>query len=95
MHLFNDFKLQVIRREYPNIPSLTIDALARYVDHGLRPGSFLSAVINNDLREAIIRADQWNRPVIHDIVHLLFNHAPSRSWGYAGAVEDWVKIVHE
>ena len=42
------------------IPEHTKGALDRYVDHGLEPGGFLTAVLTNDLFGAVARADSEN-----------------------------------
>ena len=37
------------------IPQATLDSLDRYVNHKLMPGSFLTAVLSNDLFGAVRR----------------------------------------
>jgi hypothetical protein len=50
--------------EYAVIPELTRAGLERYVLHRIKPGQFLSAVICNDLRNAVSRADNANLPLL-------------------------------
>lgn len=69
--------------------------LIRYVEEGVPPGHFLSAVINNDLREACSRADSKNKTRLHAFVMWLYNWAPQGCWGYADAVHDWCKPIEE
>lgn len=50
--------------EYAAIPELTRAGLERYVLHRIKPGQFLVAVICNDLRNAVTRADNANLPLL-------------------------------
>ncbi len=47
-------------RDYRDIPALTMETIDRYVKYGLRPGSFVDAVLTNDLMAAVGRADMGN-----------------------------------
>jgi len=42
------------------IPPHMMDGLTRYIEHGIALGGFLTAVLENDLREACARADDIN-----------------------------------
>lgn len=72
------------------IPNHMIEGLQRYIRNRIHPGDFLSAVINNNLRRAAERADDINARIITAYVAYLYNHAPSNSWGYAGALDKWI-----
>lgn len=61
-----------------------------YIESGIEPGSFLAAVLCNDLREAIGRADHINRDRIPDYVQFLYNRAPSACWGSPAKYLKWV-----
>ncbi|WP_310473844.1 hypothetical protein [Sandarakinorhabdus sp.] len=65
--------------------------LIRWIIKGIPPGSFLLAVLTNDLREACGRADDFNRTRLFDLVRFLYNHAPRGCWGSQHAVEAWTK----
>jgi hypothetical protein len=56
----------------------SIDA---YVKDGRETGGFLRAVLENDLREAIGRADHVNVWLLPHIVSYLYNRVPSHVWG--------------
>lgn len=71
------------------IPEYMQGGVERYILHGIPPGHFLSAILDNDLREACQRADMTNRVRIWEYVAFLYNYAPLGCWGYAGAVDDW------
>lgn len=75
--------------DYSELPEHMRDAMQRYLEQGIPPGDFLSAVLNNDLRETCSRADHINRYLLFDYVRWLYNNAPVAAWGYQGAVRDW------
>ena len=60
-----------------------------YVDYGIAPGGFMTACIENDLKNAVARADDESLPAIPAIVRYLYNECPSGCWGFAGAVKQW------
>ena len=66
------------------------EAIVQYVLYGRPPGGFLGAVLENNLREAFGRADDNNRPIVYNYVHLLYNAAPSDCWGSPERVRDWI-----
>jgi hypothetical protein len=72
-----------------NIPLHMHGGIIRYCEDKIPPGSFLTAVINNDLREACARADDINRHALFKYIQWFYNYAPSESWGFEGAVEKW------
>lgn len=71
------------------------DAIRRgifaWVSDGRPPGSFLTAVLCNDLKEACARADDHNRYALFDIVFYLYNECPSLCWGSYEKVDAWEK----
>ena len=66
-------------------------AVKRYIEHGIPPGSFLEAIITNDLKEACARADSINRTLIWDWVNWFYNCAPAVCWGSDEAYEYWLE----
>lgn len=73
-------------------PEGIVESLQRYVDHGISPGGFLCAVLDNDLKEAIGRADHINLPLIPHIVAYCHSEIPSYSWGSPGCVDRWLRL---
>lgn len=63
------------------IPDYTLDALQRYYDHGITPGSFLSAVLCNDLMGAMSTADEYNKEALTDICTLIHWEFPTTCYG--------------
>lgn len=62
--------------EYEIIPQLTRDSIMRYVEHGVQPGGFLTAVLCNDLYNATGRADRENLAALPAIVRWFANNRP-------------------
>lgn len=58
------------------------------------PESFLYAVVSNDLRVAVTKADEINRAAILDIVKFFANHAPGACSGSAVAAAVWASQDH-
>jgi len=73
------------------IPQATLDSLDRYVNHKLMPGSFLTAVLSNDLFGAVGRADSENLAALPDLVKYIYNNVPSAAWGNRDAVWRYVE----
>ncbi len=83
--------LDYVQLQYPNVPSHTLEALDNYWKHGWEPGSFLTAVLCNDLYTATVRADHWNKGALGYIVEYLINEAPHGSYGSVEIVKDWCR----
>lgn len=79
---------------YHTVPNGNGDSLKRYIEQGIAPGSFLMAVLNNDLNQACARADRFNRQVIPDYVRWLVNEAPCECWGSPEKVNAWL-LAHK
>ena len=73
------------------IPKYTLDSLTRYVEHGIPPGSFLCAVLENNLFSAINRADRDNLAALPEIVKYIYNELPSFCWGNSKSVSDYIE----
>lgn len=72
------------------LPHAQVETLERYVDRGIPPGSFVLAVLENDLRTACERADLQNRHCLWGYVAWLYNYAPAGCWGSPEAVAFWL-----
>jgi hypothetical protein len=76
--------------EYAAIPERMREGLKRYVIDRLRPGDFITAVVRNDLRNAVSRADDENLPLIPLYVQWFYNTAPARCHGSPEAFAEWL-----
>jgi hypothetical protein len=72
------------------IPDHMFGAVKRYIMQGIPPGSFLTAVICNDLREAFARADDQNAAAMHGWIKFFYNYTPSGCWGSPDAYRGWM-----
>ena len=65
-------------------------AIERYIEHGMEPGSFLTAVICNDLFGACGRADAENLRNIPAFVAYFYNEVPSSCFGSPERMKAWM-----
>jgi len=72
------------------IPEYMRDGIAMYIKYGVDPGSFLTAVICNDLKNAVGQADEINLKNIPAYVNYFYNHAPIDCWGSKAAMNGWI-----
>lgn len=91
----SDRHIPIICRSWPpknwqGVPEYMRGAVCRYIENGIPPGDFLTAVLRNDLREACGRADDTNRHALFDYVSVLYCYAPAGSWGSPAEFRAWV-----
>lgn len=72
-----------------------LDGIKRYIEYGIPPGSFLSGIISNDLREAVSSADDENLHNIPAFLAYFYNEAPSSCWGSPEQMKNWMKEKRE
>lgn len=73
------------------LPEHLQDGLREYVEQRIPTGGFLAAVLSNDLRSAVERADREARQALPDLVLWLHWHVPSACWGSREKMEAWLK----
>lgn len=73
-----------------HIPAHLLEGLERYIKYGEVPGDFLSAVIENDLKEAVGRADSEVIQNLPAYVFFLYNKAPQGCWGSREKLRAWI-----
>lgn len=76
--------------DYSLIPLHMVDALRRYVFERRQPGHFLTAILENDLMEAVGRADKHNIVAIPAWCALLYNDTPAPCHGSPEKVRAWL-----
>ena len=72
------------------VPEHTHTALMNYFNNCWEPGSFLMAVLRNDLMEASFRADHVNKQHLAEIAAWVYHNAPRGSWGSNEIVRGWL-----
>ena len=80
---------------YSKIKQSTIESINNYVEHRLEPGGFVTAVLMNDLKGAMGRADIENRHSLFEIVSYVYNEIPSSCQGSSEKVREWLKMRQE
>lgn len=75
---------------YRHIKQDTIETINLYVTHGLPPGSFVSAVLANDLMGAFSKADEKNMIAMLPIVTYIYNEIPGNCHGSYERVKQWI-----
>jgi hypothetical protein len=76
---------------WPRCPERFLASLELYVKHRAKPGHFLVAVLENDLQQAVSRADKDALDALPHIVGVVFNHLPLCAWGSAANVGAWLR----
>ena len=84
------YKTQVGGKDF-YIPDRMLDGIKRYVEDGIIPGSFLRAIIENDLRNAVGCADDENLVNIPAYVSYFYNETPGACWGSKEKMKRWVE----
>lgn len=74
------------------LPEETFEALRNYVVNHRAPGGFLTAVLSNDLMEAVLRSNPDSRFAIPKLCEYIYDHCPGDCWGSAEAVEKWISV---
>lgn len=77
--------------QYAAIPEATRDSMMAYVEDRREPSGFLSAVICNNLINAVCKADKHNFLVIKEIAQWFYNVAPERCFGSPEKMSSWLK----
>lgn len=75
--------------EKTGIPDYMHASLLGYICERHPVGTFLRAVLSNDLFGAACNADEQNEVHLRDYVLFLHNHAPSGCWGSAEHYSFW------
>ena len=80
--------------DYTLLPGHIRGGAQRWIENGIQPGSFLTAVIRNDLTDSFAQADDINVYRMFDIVKFFYNEAPESCWGSRERMIAWEKM-HE
>ena len=73
------------------IPLDTRESIDAYVSEGLETGGFLRAVLENNLMEAMGRADAHNLEALPHICAYVYNEIPSACHGAPSIVRAWLE----
>lgn len=81
------------RHTEPTCPEHTKLAIDNWVQKGWWPGSFVEAVLQNNLFEAIAYADDINRVSLVGITRYVYNDIPSPAWGSRETMLHWAEAL--
>jgi hypothetical protein len=74
-----------------HIPIYMHNGIINWIINGIRPGNFLCAVFENDLKGSFMSADDGNIYRLHAYVNFLYSAAPDSCWGSKEKVAQWEK----
>lgn len=74
------------------IPEHMREGMLNYINLGIPTGSFLEAVLSNDLSKAFSKADSINQHRLGDIVSYVYSFAPALCHGSPEDYAGWIKI---
>lgn len=73
------------------LPEHMRDGIRLYVLEQCEPGGFMTAVLENDLKGAVARADHINKRALTQIVEYCMWTLPSNCWGSPEKVSAWLR----
>ena len=76
--------------DYSKLPPHMVQTAREYIDGGIRGGAFFHALVCNDLRMAVLFADDINREALPAWIMFLTNEAPTECFGSPARVKAWV-----
>lgn len=91
IHVFPE-KVLEIDDGFSYIPQHRIEALWRWINHGVEPGAFLTAIITNDLEGATVFASDQEKGLLHEYIGWLHKNAPKACWGSVAKCDDWASL---
>ena len=75
--------------DYEKFPVGLRGGLQRWVEIGMMPGDFVTAVLENDLTEAALRADHKNVMYLGEIAKVAYFELPRGCRGSPEIVREW------
>lgn len=85
-----DLDEDTIQELRSQVPPLLMNGLDQYVEHRIRTGGFLEAILKGDLYDTMQKGDLTNLMRIKPIVDYIIYCLPASSYGSAEKVEAWL-----
>jgi hypothetical protein len=82
-----------MRIDYSQLPEHMQDGMRRYIENGILPGDFLTAVLCNDFVTAFMHADDVNIVAMREYAYFLHWQAPPGCWGSDEKVNHWSEMM--
>src|SRR4029077_19547994 len=89
-YLLTETHLKVVFDDI-GLPKHMVNGLYLYLTYKIPPGSFMLAVLSNDLMDAVRCADHLNRHCLFGYADLMYNHLPPKCFGSKEKVTTWLK----
>lgn len=77
------------------IPDCMEEGIKLYLERGIQPGDFLTAIICNDLKTAVMQADHNNILNLPAYVAYFYWEVPAVAWGSKKIMQQWMKERRE
>lgn len=77
---------------YELLPEHMRDGARRYIEDGIPPGDFMLAVLTNNFKEALLRADRVNLYCLTFWANWLTMECPWLAQGSEAAVRGWIEV---
>lgn len=77
------------------VPVSLLDGLLRYRDRGIETGGFLRAAIENNLHDAVTRADEFSLRAIRPLCLMIAEALPPEARGSRDNVERWLGLSQD
>jgi len=85
----------VLDINYGRLPPHLQGGVKRYIEEGVPPGGFLTAVIENNLRLAVGHADSTSLAALPEIVQFFYNESPGDCWGTPEKRKLWMETGYK
>ena len=72
------------------VPPLVVKSLKNYVENRVKPGGFLSAVLANNLKAAIMSADPQSLAGLKSLVMFIYDYIPGNCHGSYQDMNRWL-----
>lgn len=83
-------RLRMMTHGMARLPEHMQEGALSYVMEGIKPGGFLTAVLENNLVRSYERADWVNTASMGEWAQWLYNSCPMPAWGGEHEVKDWI-----
>ena len=92
IHEYDEIQMLAAAQRY-GIPDYMAESLVtRYIGAHIPEGSFLAAILCNDLMEACRRADATNQRLLFNYCDFLYNYAPPACYGSPEKYAAWINL---
>jgi hypothetical protein len=76
--------------DYSLLPEHMREGARLYIEQGVEPGGFMTAVLCNNLVDAFGKADDINTLYMANWVRWFYNECPSNAWGSRDKINNWI-----